>query len=59
MVLNGALIAGGVVLAAGGLYAAHRLKGTPGVFAALVVVAGVLLALSGTLLVAVPDFFKG
>jgi putative effector of murein hydrolase len=59
MLLNGALVALGIVLAAWGLPAAHRLKGIPGILAAFTVLAGVLLALYGTLIVAVPDFFKG
>lgn len=59
MLLNGALIALGIALVMWGLPASHRLKGTPGILAASAVLAGVLLALSGTLLLAVPDFFKG
>lgn len=59
MLLNAVLIAFGIALCAWGIPAAHRLKGMPGILAASAVLAGVLLALYGTLLVAAPDFFKG
>jgi hypothetical protein len=59
MVLHVALAAAGIALVVWGLPAVHRLKGLPGTLAAVAVLAGVLLALLGTLLVAVPDFFKG
>jgi hypothetical protein len=59
MVLHGALVATGVALLVWGLPAAHRLEGMASIFAATAVLAGTLLALIGTLLVAVPDFFKG
>jgi hypothetical protein len=59
MVLHGALIAAGIALVVWGLPAAHRLKGMASILAATAVLSGVLLAISGTLLVAAPDFFKG
>ena len=59
MPLNAALITLGIALCAWGIPATHRLKGMPGILAASAVLAGVLLALYGTLLVAAPDFFKG
>ena len=42
-----------------GLPAAHRLKKPWDIAAALLVLAGVILALLGTLLTVVPGFFKG
>jgi len=54
-----AQIALGIALAAWGLPAAYRLKGPAGIMAACSVPAGVILALSGTLMLAAPDFFKG
>jgi hypothetical protein len=59
MLLNGAQIAVGIALAAWGIPAAHRLKDPAGILAAFAVLAGVLLALYGTLMLAVPGFFKG
>ena len=59
MLLHGVLVAAGLALVVWGLPASHRLKGWPGIPAAIAVLAGVLLALLGTLLVAAPDFFKG
>jgi hypothetical protein len=47
---------GGVVW---GLPAAHRLKKPWDVAAALAVLAGVIMALLGTLLTVAPGFFKG
>lgn len=59
MLQYGALVAAGLALVVWGLPASHRLKGPPGILAAVAVLAGVLLALLGTLLVAAPDFLKG
>lgn len=42
-----------------GLAAAHRLRNPWDIAAALVVLAGVIMALLGTLLTAVPGFFEG
>jgi len=42
-----------------GLPAAHRLKKPWDAMAAIFVLAGVILALLGTLLTVVPEFFKG
>jgi len=52
-------VALGIALAAWGIPAAHRLKGPAGIMAACSVPAGVILALSGTLMLAAPGFFKG
>lgn len=52
------MIAGGLAAIAWGLPAMHRLKSIMGVLASLLVLAGVIGALLGTLLLAVPDFFS-
>ncbi|HOP40265.1 MAG TPA: hypothetical protein PLI53_04410 [Geobacteraceae bacterium] len=57
--LHGALLAGGIALACWGLPAAHRLRSPLDSLAALAVLAGVIAGILGTLLAAVPDFFKG
>lgn len=57
-VLYGAMILTGVAAAGWGLCAAHRLKQPLDILAALAALAGVLLALLGTLLLTVPDFFR-
>jgi len=49
----------GTALAAWGLPAAHRLRSPLDIVAALAVLAGVVTALLGTLLLFVPGFFKG
>lgn len=49
----------GAALAAWGLPAAHRLRSPLDIVAALAVLAGVVTALLGTLLLFVPGFFKG
>ncbi|HEY6874572.1 MAG TPA: hypothetical protein VI298_17775 [Geobacteraceae bacterium] len=54
-----AMIIIGVAAAAWGLPAAHRLKPPLDILAAVAVLAGVVLALLGTLLLAVPGFFQG
>ncbi|MGA7826080.1 MAG: hypothetical protein WCA04_00335 [Geobacteraceae bacterium] len=56
---NGTLLAAGLALVALGLPAAHRLKKPFDCLAALAVLAGVIAGLIGTLLVLVPNFFKG
>ncbi len=53
------MIIAGVAAAAWGLPAAHRLRPPRDILAAVMVLAGVVLALLGTLLLAVPDFFQG
>jgi hypothetical protein len=53
------MIIAGVAAAAWGLPAAHRLKAPLDILAAAAVLAGVALALLGTLLLAVPRFFQG
>jgi hypothetical protein len=63
--LNGALILHLAMIGCGlgaviwGLPAAHRLRPPLDIAAALAVLAGIILALMGTLLAAVPGFFKG
>ncbi len=49
----------GLGLVIWGLPAAHRLKKPLDAVAALAVLAGVIVAILGTLLTVVPDFFKG
>jgi hypothetical protein len=56
---HGTLLAAGIALIAWGLPAAHRLNKPFDSLAALAVLAGVIAGLIGTLLVLVPDFFKG
>jgi hypothetical protein len=58
-ILHLAMVLCGIGAVAWGLPAAHRLKPPMDTAAALVVVAGVLLALLGTLQAAVPGFFSG
>lgn len=54
-----AMIIAGVAAAAWGLPAAHRQKPPRDIMAAVGVLAGVALALLGTLLLVVPGFFQG
>jgi hypothetical protein len=54
-----AMIIAGVAAAAWGLSAAHRLQAPRDILAAVTVLAGVVLALLGTLLLVVPGFFEG
>ncbi len=54
-----AMIIVGLGLVIWGLPAAHRLKKPLDAVAALAVLAGVIIAIMGTLLTVVPDFFKG
>ncbi|MRR53818.1 MAG: hypothetical protein EG822_04795 [Deltaproteobacteria bacterium] len=56
---HGALFATGLALIIWGLPAAHRLRNPLNCLAALAVLAGVIAGLIGTLLILVPDFFKG
>ena len=58
MILSMAMILAGVAAAAWGLPAAHRLQGLRGILAAFTVLAGVILALLGVLLLVVPAFFE-
>ena len=53
------MILAGVAAAAWGFPAAHRLTGVRGIIAAVTVLAGVIGALLGVLLLAVPGFFEG
>ncbi|HEY6837700.1 MAG TPA: hypothetical protein VI389_03070 [Geobacteraceae bacterium] len=53
------MIVAGLVLVVWGLPAAHRLRRPYDILAALAVLVGVIVALLGTLLTAVPGFFKG
>lgn len=59
LILNLAMIGVGIGAMVWGLPAAHRLKKPWDFVAALVMLAGVILALLGTLLTVVPDFFRG
>jgi hypothetical protein len=52
------MIVAGVAATAWGLPAAHRLRPPRDILAAVMVLAGVVLALLGTLLLAVPGFFQ-
>lgn len=54
-----AMVIVGVAMAAWGLPAAHRLQGPWDILAAVSVLAGVVVALLGVLLLAVPGFFEG
>lgn len=56
---HGTLLVAGIALISWGLPAAHRLKSPFDSLAALAVLAGAIAGLIGTLLMAVPDFFKG
>lgn len=56
---HGVLVIAGIALISWGLPAAHRLKSPLDCLAALAVLAGIIAGLIGTLLIAVPDFFKG
>lgn len=57
--LHVAMTVAGLALICWGLPAAHRLKKPFDILAALAVLAGVVVALLGALLTAVPGFFKG
>ncbi len=59
LILHLAMIVVGIGAVAWGLPAAHRLQKPWDIAAALVVLAGVVLALLGVLLATVPGFFKG
>jgi len=59
LILHLAMIAVGLGAAVWGLPAAHRLQKPWDSLAALAVLAGVITALMGTLLLMVPGFFKG
>lgn len=54
-----AMVVAGIVAVAWGLPAAHRLRPPLDILAALLVLAGMIVALLGALLTAVPGFFKG
>lgn len=54
-----AMVAAGIVAVFWGLPAAHRLKSPLDIVAALVFLAGVVIALLGVLLTVVPGFFQG
>lgn len=59
VVLHVAMAVFGIALICWGLPAAHRLKSPLDILAALAVLAGVVTALLGALLIAVPGFFQG
>jgi len=54
-----AMIVVGIALAGWGIAAAHRLKSPLDLLGALGALAGVILGLTGTLLITVPGFFRG
>ena len=58
-ILYVAMILAGVAAVAWGLPAAHRLRGSVGVLAAVAVLAGVILFLLGILLLSCPVFSRG
>lgn len=59
LILHLAMVGFGLGAVVWGFPAAHRLKKPWDIAAALAVLAGVILALFGTLLTVVPGFFKG
>ncbi len=59
MLIHLAMIAAGIAAVFWGLPAAHRLKRPLDTVAALVTLAGMVVALLGVLLVTVPGFFQG
>jgi hypothetical protein len=59
LIIHLAMIGFGLGAVVWGLPAAHRLRPPWDIAGALLVLAGVILALLGTLLTAVPGFFKG
>ena len=59
MALHVIMVLVGLALIGWGLPAAHRLKSPLDLVAALAVLAGVVAALLGALLLAVPRFFQG
>ena len=58
-ILHVTMIIAGLAAVAWGLPAAHRLRSPWDTLAAVAVLSGVVLALLGTLLLTVPDFFRG
>lgn len=59
LIVNVALALCGIALICWGLPAAHRLKSPFDLLGALAALVGVVLALLGALLIAVPGFFQG
>jgi hypothetical protein len=59
MLWHAAMIVLGIGLTGWGFAASHRLGKPLDLLAALAALAGVILGLTGALLVAVPGFFKG
>lgn len=59
MILNVAMVAAGIAAVFWGIPASHRLPAPFDVVAAVVVLAGLIVALFGTLLIVVPGFFHG
>ncbi len=59
MLLHLAMIVVGIAAIVWGLPAAHRLRNPLDIAAALVVLLGLIVALLGALLAAVPGFFQG
>jgi len=57
LILHCGMVVAGLAAIVWGLPAAHRLKGPFDILAALVALAGLVAALVGALLIAVPGFF--
>jgi len=59
LALHVVMVLAGLALICWGLPASHRLKSPLDILAALAVLGGVVIALLGALLIAVPGFFQG
>jgi hypothetical protein len=59
MIVYAGMALGGIALICWGLPAAHRLESPFDILAALAVLAGLVTALLGALLICVPGFFQG
>jgi len=59
MIVYAGMALAGIALILWGLPAAHRLKSPFDILAALAVLAGLVAALLGALLICVPGFFQG
>jgi hypothetical protein len=59
MIVYAGMALAGIALICWGLPAAHRLKSPFDILAALAVLAGLVAALLGALLICVPGFFQG
>ena len=59
VIVHAGMVLAGIALILWGLPAAHRLKSPFDILAALAVLAGLVAALLGALLICVPGFFQG